>query len=97
MAQLCVVLQLQITTGNSWSHRFPNLFKRLKILSFRPCAFNLPVRSGVRHSCPIHADVVIITKAKEFLASELGTIIGDETVWYSEEMDDVCEEEDYLF
>jgi hypothetical protein len=51
----------------------------------------------MRHNYPIHADVVIITKAKEFLASELGTIIGDETVRYSEAMDDVCEEEDYLF
>jgi hypothetical protein len=60
-------------------------------------AFNLPVHSGVHHSYPIHADVVIIAKAKEFLASELGTIVGDDTVWHSEPMDDVCEEEDYLF
>jgi hypothetical protein len=51
---------------------------------------------GVRHSCPIHADVVIITKAKEFLAGELGTIVGDDTVWHSEAMDDVYEEEDVL-
>jgi hypothetical protein len=41
--------------------------------------------------------VVILAKAKEFLADELGTIVGDDTVWYSEVMDDVCEEEDYLF
>jgi hypothetical protein len=41
--------------------------------------------------------VVIIAKAKEFLAGELGTIIGDDTVWHSEAMDDVCEEEDCLF
>jgi hypothetical protein len=59
--------------------------------------FNLPVHSGVRHNFPIHADVVIIAKAKEFLADELGTIIGDDTVWHSEKMDDVCEEEDCLF
>jgi hypothetical protein len=51
----------------------------------------------VHHSCPIHTDVVIIAKAKEFLAGELGTIIGDDTVWHSEAMDDVCEEEDCLF
>jgi hypothetical protein len=42
-------------------------------------------------------DVVIITKAKEFLASELGTIIDDDIVWYSKAMDDVCEEDDCLF
>jgi hypothetical protein len=59
--------------------------------------FDLPVRSGVRHSCPILADVVILTKAKEFLADELGTIVSDDIVWYSEAMDDVCEEEDCLF
>jgi hypothetical protein len=59
--------------------------------------FNLPVHSGVRHNFLIHADVVIIAKAKEFLGGELGTIIGDDTVWHSEEMDDVCEEEDCLF
>jgi hypothetical protein len=41
--------------------------------------------------------VAIITKAKEFLTSELDIIIGDDTVWYSEAMDDVCEEEDCLF
>jgi hypothetical protein len=41
--------------------------------------------------------VVIIAKAKEFLAGELGTIVGDDTVWYSETMDDVCEEEDCMF
>jgi hypothetical protein len=58
---------------------------------------NLPVRLGVRHSCPIHADVAIIAKAKEFLTSELDIIIGDDIVWYSEAMDDVCEEEDCLF
>jgi hypothetical protein len=52
---------------------------------------------GVRHSCPIHADVAIIAKAKEFLTSELDIIIGDDIVWYSEAMDDVCEEEDCLF
>jgi hypothetical protein len=60
-------------------------------------AFNLPVRSGVRHNCLIHADVVIIAKAKEFLGGELGTIVGDDTVWHSEAMDDDCEEEDCLF
>jgi hypothetical protein len=43
--------------------------------------FNLPICSRVRHSYPIHADVAIIAKAKEFLASELGTIIGDDTIW----------------
>jgi hypothetical protein len=42
------------------------------------------------------ADVVIIAKAKEFLAGELGTIVGDDTVWHSEAMDGVCEEEDVL-
>jgi hypothetical protein len=60
-------------------------------------AVNLPVHLGVRHSCPIHVDVVIIAKEKEFLASELDIIISDDTVWYSEAMDDVCEEEDCLF
>jgi hypothetical protein len=49
---------------------------------------------GVRHSCPIHTDVVIIAKAKEFLADELGTI---DIVWHSKAMDDVYEEEDCLF
>jgi hypothetical protein len=51
----------------------------------------------VHHSCPIHVDVVIIAKAKEFLTGELGTIVDDDTVWYSEAMDDVYEEEDYRF
>jgi hypothetical protein len=60
-------------------------------------AFNLPIHSGVRHSCPIHANVVIIAETKEFFAGELGTIVSDDTVWYSEAMDDVCEEEDCLF
>jgi hypothetical protein len=59
--------------------------------------FNLPIHSRVRHSYPIHADVVIIAKAKKFVASELDTIIGDDTVWHSKVMDDVCEEEDCLF
>jgi hypothetical protein len=51
----------------------------------------------VHHSCPIHTDVVIIAKAKEFLTDELGTIIGDDIVWHSKAMDDVYEEEDCLF
>jgi hypothetical protein len=51
----------------------------------------------VCHSYPIHTDVVIIAKVKEFLASELGTIVGDDTVWHSKAMDDVYEEEDCLF
>jgi hypothetical protein len=42
-------------------------------------------------------DVVIIAKVKEFLDGELGTIIGDDIIWYSEVMDDVCEEEDCMF
>jgi hypothetical protein len=41
--------------------------------------------------------MVIIAKVKEFLAGELGTIVGDDTVWHSEATDDVCEEEDCLF
>jgi hypothetical protein len=42
-------------------------------------------------------DVVIIAKVKDFLAGELGTIVGDDIVWHSEAMDDVYEEEDCLF
>jgi hypothetical protein len=41
--------------------------------------------------------MVIIAKAKEFFASELGTVVGDDTVWYSKAMDDVNEENGCLF
>ena len=57
---------------------------------------NLPVRPKVRYGCPIHADMVIIAEPEEFLAGELGAIIGDDGVWYSEAVDDVGEEEHRL-
>jgi hypothetical protein len=33
-------------------------------------------------SCPVHADVVVVTEFQEFLAGELGAIVGDDEVWY---------------
>jgi hypothetical protein len=33
-------------------------------------AHDLPIRLGVCHGCPIHADMVIITETEELLAGE---------------------------
>ena len=54
--------------------------------------FNLPVRVGVRHGCPIDGDVVFIEESKELLFGELCAIVYDNGVQDSKAMDDVKEE-----
>jgi hypothetical protein len=41
---------------------------------------------------PVHTDVVVVAKFQEFSASKLGAIIGDDGVWHSKQVDDVCKE-----
>jgi hypothetical protein len=45
VALLRVVLRLQTTDGNSWSHFQPDLFSPSKILGFRPCRIMSLARS----------------------------------------------------
>jgi hypothetical protein len=40
---------------------------------------------------PVHADVVVIAKLQEFSIGKLGAIVGDDGVWHSKPVDDVCE------
>jgi hypothetical protein len=58
--------------------------------------FDLPVRSGVRYGCPIHADMVIVAEIKELFAGELCVIVGDDGVWDPEAMDNISKEEHHL-
>ena len=53
---------------------------------------DLSVRAGVRHDGPIDADVVFIAESKKLLPGKLRTIVRDDGVWNSKEMDDVEEE-----
>jgi hypothetical protein len=59
-------------------------------------ALDLPVRPGVCHGCPIHADMVIITETEELFASELRAVVGDDGVWDPEAVNDVGKEEHRL-
>jgi hypothetical protein len=59
-------------------------------------ALDLSICSGVRHGCPIHADVVIIAEPEELLAGELCAVVGDDGILDPEVVDDVCEEEHRL-
>jgi hypothetical protein len=45
VALLGVVLRLQTTAGNSWSHFRPDLFSLSKILGLRPCKIMQLARS----------------------------------------------------
>jgi hypothetical protein len=58
--------------------------------------FNLPIRPGVCHGCPIHADMVIITETKELFTGELRAVVGDDRVWDPKAINDVGKEEHRL-
>ena len=55
-----------------------------------------PFRLWVRHCRPIHAYVVVVAERQEFLARELGAVVGDDRVRDPEPEDDVSEELDCL-
>jgi hypothetical protein len=59
-------------------------------------ALNLPVRPGVCHSYPIHADMVIIIETEELFTGELRAIVGDDGVWDLEAMNNAGKEEHHL-
>jgi hypothetical protein len=46
----------------------------------------------VSNSGPVHTDVVAIAEVEEFLARDLGVIVGNDCVGYAEAIDDVDEE-----
>jgi hypothetical protein len=55
-------------------------------------ALYLAIGMWVCDSCPIHADVVVVAKLQELLASKQGAIVGDDGVWHPEPVDNVSEE-----
>ena len=57
---------------------------------------HLPVRLWVCHSRPVHTYVEAIAERQEFLACELGAVVGDDRVWDPEPEDDVGEEQNCL-
>ena len=56
----------------------------------------MPVRLWVRHSRPVHAYVETVAERQEFLACELGAVVGDDRVRDPEPEDDVGEEQNDL-
>jgi hypothetical protein len=43
----------------------------------------------MRHSRPVHANVIVFAKVEEFLPHEMGAIVGDDRVGYAKAIDDV--------
>ena len=58
------------------------------------CSLHLSIGPRVADRGPVHADVVLVTEAKEFFAGELGAVVGDDGVRDPEAVDDVGEELD---
>ena len=56
----------------------------------------LPIRLWVRHSRPVHAYVVAVAERQEFLARELGAVVGDDRIWDPEPEDNVSKEHNSL-
>jgi hypothetical protein len=44
------------------------------------------------NGCPVHADVVFVTKLQELPAGKLRPIVGDDGIRYPKPVDDVGEE-----
>jgi hypothetical protein len=53
---------------------------------------DLLVRPGVRHDCPIDANMVIVIEIEELFTGELCAIVGDDGVWDPKAVNDVGEE-----
>ena len=54
---------------------------------------DLPICARLCHGGPIDPDVIFIAESEELLSGELRTIVRDDGVWNSKEMDDVEEEQ----
>src|SRR6185312_626332 len=57
---------------------------------------HLPVRLWVCHSRPVHTYVEAVAERQEFLACELGAVVGDDRIRDPEPKDDVGEEQNRL-
>src|SRR6185295_10424384 len=57
---------------------------------------HLPIRLWVRHSRPVHAYMVAIAERQEFLARELGAVVGDDRIRDPEPEDNVSKEQNSL-
>jgi hypothetical protein len=50
----------------------------------------------VGNNRPVHTDVVVVAEVEEFLPRELGAVVSDDRVRYTEAIDYVSEEQDRL-
>jgi hypothetical protein len=50
----------------------------------------------VSYGGPVHTNVVVLAEVQELFPSELRAIVGDDGIWDSKAMDDICKERHHL-
>ena len=102
MALVGVILRLQINRGQFCEPPPAKLVQLvedpwLQFLKDQAIGMlHLPVRLWVHHSRPVHAYVVAVAECKEFLARELGAVVGVDRIRDPKPEDNVSKEQNGL-